>query len=229
MVIKTDLPAVVGSSGLVGSFLINNLSVLYPKVISYSRRKIHFDKKNVKNLIIDFNNLENESSFKEIDHLYIALGTTRRKAGSDKNFELVDYHYCINLARSANKMGVKRISVISSVGSDPDSVFLYPRTKGMLEREIIKIPLDHLNIVKPGIILGERIETRVGENLGKIFFFLIDKILFGSFKKYKSISANDISKAMIFQLVNSKKNLKVLYYSDLKKSSNSFQSLYNID
>ena len=31
MVIKTDLPAVVGSSGLVGSFLINNLSVLYPK------------------------------------------------------------------------------------------------------------------------------------------------------------------------------------------------------
>ena len=89
MVIKTDLPAVVGSSGLVGSFLINNLSVLYPKVISYSRRKIHFDKKNVKKLIIDFNNLENESSFKEIDHLYIALGTTRRKAGSDKNFELI--------------------------------------------------------------------------------------------------------------------------------------------
>jgi uncharacterized protein YbjT (DUF2867 family) len=126
-------------------------------------------------------------------------------------------------------MGVKRISVISSVGSDPDSVFLYPRTKGMLERDIIKIPLDHLNIVKPGIILGKRIETRVGENLGKIFFFLIDKILFGSFKKYKSISANDISKAMIFQLVNSKKNLKVLYYSDLKKSSNSFQSLFNID
>jgi uncharacterized protein YbjT (DUF2867 family) len=126
-------------------------------------------------------------------------------------------------------MGVKRISVISSVGSDPNSVFLYPRTKGMLERDIIKIPLDHLNIVKPGIILGERIETRVGENLGKIFFFLIDKILFGSFKKYKSISANDISKAMIFQLVNSKKNLKVLYYSDLKKSSNSFQSLFNID
>ena len=99
----------------------------------------------------------------------------------------------------------------------------------MLERDIIKIPLDHLNIVKPGIILGKRIETRVGENLGKIFFFLIDKILFGSFKKYKSISANDISKAMIFQLVNSKKNLKVLYYSDLKKSSNSFQSLFNID
>jgi uncharacterized protein YbjT (DUF2867 family) len=126
-------------------------------------------------------------------------------------------------------MGVKRISVISSVGSDPYSVFLYPRTKGMLERDIIKIPLDHLNIVKPGIILGKRIETRVGENLGKIFFFLIDKILFGSFKKYKSISANDISKAMIFQLVNSKKNLKVLYYSDLKKSSNSFQSLFNID
>jgi uncharacterized protein YbjT (DUF2867 family) len=126
-------------------------------------------------------------------------------------------------------MGVKRISVVSSVGSDPNSVFLYPRTKGMLERDIIKIPLDHLNIVKPGIILGERIETRVGENLGKIFFFLIDKILFGSFKKYKSISANDISKAMIFQLVNSKKNLKVLYYSDLKKSSNSFQSLFNID
>jgi len=65
MVIKTDLPAVVGSSGLVGSFLINNLSVLYPKVISYSRRKIHFDKKNVKNIIIDFNNLEMKPHLKK--------------------------------------------------------------------------------------------------------------------------------------------------------------------
>ena len=140
MVIKTDLPAVVGSSGLVGSFLINNLSVLYPKVISYSRRKIHFDKKNVKNIIIDFNNLENETSFKEIDHLYIALGTTRRKAGSNKNFELVDYHYCINLARSANKMGVKRISLISSVGSDPDSDFYIQEQKEYLKETLLKFP-----------------------------------------------------------------------------------------
>jgi len=147
---------------------------------------------------IDFDKIEEESFLKNIDHLYIALGTTIKKAGSKEKFELVDYHYCYNLAIAAKKKGVKRISLVSSVGSNPQSKLLYPRVKGMIERDLTALSFKHLSIAKPGIIL------------------------FGPLRKYKSISADDISKAMIFQVVNSKNKLNVLHYNELEFSSNSF-------
>jgi uncharacterized protein YbjT (DUF2867 family) len=227
MIDKSEIPCVAGSTGLVGSLLVKNLSKLYPKVISISRRKFDFQFDNVKNVVVDFDKIEEESFLKNIDHLYIALGTTIKKAGSKEKFELVDYHYCYNLAIAAKKQGVKRISLVSSVGSNPQSKLLYPRVKGMIERDLTALSFKHLSIAKPGIILGKRKESRVGEKTGKIIFFLIDKILFGPLRKYKSISADDISKAMIFQVVNSKNKLNVLHYNELEFSSNSFSKQLN--
>ena len=227
MIDKSEIPCVARSTGLVGSLLVKNLSKLYPKVISISRRKFDFQFDNVKNVVVDFDKIEEESFLKNIDHLYIALGTTIKKAGSKEKFELVDYHYCYNLAIAAKKQGVKRISLVSSVGSNPQSKLLYPRVKGMIERDLTALSFKHLSIAKPGIILGKRKESRVGEKIGKIIFFLIDKILFGPLRKYKSISADDISKAMIFQVVNSKNKLNVLHYNELEFSSNSFSKQLN--
>jgi len=227
MIDKSEIPCVAGSTGLVGSFLVKNLSKLYPKVISISRRKFDFQYDNVENVVVDFDKIEEESFLKNIDHLYIALGTTIKKAGSKEKFELVDYHYCYNLAIAAKKKGVKRISLVSSVGSNPQSKLLYLRVKGMIERDLTALSFKHLSIAKPGIILGKRNESRAGEKIGKIIFFLIDKILFGPLRKYKSISADDISKAMIFQVVSSKNKLNVLHYNELEFSSNSFSNQLN--
>ena len=229
MIDRSDIPCVAGSTGLVGSFLIKNLSKIYPIVISISRRKYDFQCDNVENIIVDFDEIQEESFLKKIDHLYIALGTTIKNAGSKEKFELVDYHYCYNLAIAAKRHGVKRISIVSSVGSNPKSKILYPRVKGLIERDIKALYFDHLSILKPGVTLGKRNETRIGEKIVKFIFFLIDKILFGPFRKYKSISADDISKAMIFQVINSKNKLNILHYDELKFSSNSFSNHLNYD
>ena len=181
MVNQKHIPCIAGSTGLVGSHLLKNLSNIYPRVISLTRKKVNYSKPNIQNIIVDFDDLKIESVFKDVDHLYIALGTTRKKAGSAYNFKKVDYHYCINLARIANDCGVKSISIISSVGSDPNSSFLYPMTKGLIEKDISKISLHHLSIVRPGIILGKRNENRIGEKIGKVIFSLIDKLLLYNF------------------------------------------------
>ena len=229
MVNQKHIPCIAGSTGLVGSHLLKNLSNIYPRVISLTRKKVNYSKPNIRNIIVDFDDLKIESVFKDVDHLYIALGTTRKKAGSAYNFKKVDYHYCINLARIANDCGVKSISIISSVGSDPNSSFLYPMTKGLIEKDISKISLHHLSIVRPGIILGKRNESRIGEKIGKVIFSLIDKLLFGKLSKYKSISADNISKAMIYQVVNSSPGVNILEYKDLINSSNSFDDLIKLD
>ena len=229
MVNLKHIPCIAGSTGLVGSHLLENLSNIYPRVISLTRKKVNYSKPNIQNIIVDFDDLKIESVFKNVDHLYIALGTTRKKAGSAYNFKKVDYHYCINLARIANDCGVKSISIISSVGSDPNSSFLYPMTKGLIEKDISKISLHHLSIVRPGIILGKRNESRIGEKIGKVIFSLIDKLLFGKLSKYKSISADNISKAMIYQVVNSSPGVNILEYKELINSSNSFDDLIKLD
>ncbi|MAU64023.1 MAG: oxidoreductase [Flavobacteriaceae bacterium] len=219
MIDKKKIPCIAGSSGLVGSFLIENLSKLYPKIVSISRREIKFSQNNIFNTIVDFDNLENENILKKIDHLYIALGTTRKKAGSAKNFEKVDYHYCINLAKIAFDNGIKRISIVSSVGSNSNSNLLYPRTKGKLEEELAKLPFDHVSIMKPGIILGNRKESRIGEKIAKYIFSFISPLLFGVLAKYKSIHANDISKAMIYQVSIGKNGFFQLEYEKIMKFS----------
>lgn len=222
---RNDIPCVAGSTGLVGSYIVNNLTKLYPKVISLTRKKVNYSSKKIQNIVIDYDNLKDENIFQNVNHLYIALGSTRKKAGSAKNFIKVDYQYCLDLANNALKNGVKRVSIISSVGSSPDSNLLYPRTKGLTERDLSKLAFDHVSIMRPGLILGERTERRVPEKIAIYIFSIVDHFLFGNLKKYKSISANDISKAMIYQLIKGQKGLHILEYNELMSSADKFSSL----
>ena len=222
MMDKNLVPAVAGSSGLVGSFLIQNLSKIHLKVISISRKEINIENTNVVNQIVNFDNLKKETFFKDIDHLYIALGTTIKKAGSAKNFEKVDYHYCLELAQHAFNFGVKRLSIVSSVGSNSNSKFLYPKTKGRIEKELVKIGFDHLSIMKPGIIMGQRKENRLGEKLAKLIFSIISPLLILTLSKYKPIHANIIAKAMINVLNLRGEGIFKLEYTDITKFSKKY-------
>lgn len=219
MIDKNKIPCVVGSTGLVGSHLINVLSKIYPKVVSVTRAKDNYSFPSVKNVIIDFDNIKNENIFNKNNHLYIALGTTRKKAGSDQNFIKVDHDYCIDLANNALLNGVKRVSIISSVGSNPNSNLLYPRTKGLLEKELSKLSFEHISIMKPSFILGKRKETRIAEKMGKFLFSLINPFLFGGLMKYKSIHAKDIANAMVHQIIGGNNSFNQLEYKELIKSS----------
>ena len=219
MIDKNKIPCVVGSTGLVGSHLISVLSKIYPKVISITRLKDNYSLPCVKNVIVDFDDIKNEDIFNNNNQLYIALGTTRKKAGSDQNFIKVDYDYCMDLANNALLNGVKRVSIISSVGSNPNSNLLYPRTKGLLEKELSKLPFEHISVMKPSFILGARKETRIAEKTGKFLFSLIDPFLFGGLKKYKSIHARDIARAMVHQIINGNNSFNQLEYKELMKCS----------
>jgi|TARA_B110000444_G_scaffold40683_1_gene36613 uncharacterized protein YbjT (DUF2867 family) len=219
MVDKNKIPCVVGSTGLVGSHLIENLSKIYPKVHSITRKKVIYNSPKIENIVIDFDNIQNEKIFSSSNDLYIGLGTTIKKAGSDRNFIKVDYDYCIALARNAFESGVKRLSIISSVGSNPDSKLLYPRTKGLIERDLKKLSFDHVSIMKPGLILGDRKESRFTEKAAKYLFSLFNPFLFGGFKKYKSIHADTISQAMIYQVSKGKNGFYCLEFSELLESS----------
>ena len=69
MVNQKHIPCIAGSTGLVGSHLLKNLSNIYPRVISLTRKKVNYSKPNIQNIIVDFDDLKIESVFKDVDHL----------------------------------------------------------------------------------------------------------------------------------------------------------------
>ncbi|CAB3411348.1 unnamed protein product [Caenorhabditis bovis] len=159
---------VVGATGAVGSQLVKLLAECekFSKVVIFARREV--EGANGDKFIqetVDFEKISEESeAVKDIDVAFCALGTTRAKSGAD-GFYKVDHDYVLNSAKLAKDNGVKSFVLISSVGANENSMFLYPKTKGQVEREITELGFEKFVIIRPGMIEAKREEPRFIEGV----------------------------------------------------------------
>ena len=200
---------VLGSTGLIGKHLLTYLGEKDLSVIAITRRSIKDIPKNASPMIIDFDEFLDQGHLPGCEHIYICLGTTIKKAGSQESFKKVDLDYCLGFAKKARESGATKISLVTSVGANADSKNFYLETKGKLENEIKAMGFDSVNIFQPGLLLGNRDEIRPLEFLGQYGSFLLNMFLFGSLKKYRSIQASKVANAM----ANSTKNNGINYFS----------------
>lgn len=187
---------VLGSTGLIGKHLLTYLGDKDLNVIAITRRSIKDIPKNASPMIIDFDEFLDQGHLPGCEHIYICLGTTIKKAGSQESFKKVDLDYCLGFAKKARESGATTISLVTSVGANADSKNFYLKTKGKLENEIKAMGFDSVNIFQPGLLLGNRDEIRPLEFLGQYGSFLLNMFLFGSLKKYRSIEASKVAHAM---------------------------------
>ena len=86
---------------------------------------------------------------------------------------------------------------VSSVGADPASRNFYLRTKGEMESVLGSLGFGRLDILRPGLLRGERgPDRRLGERIGIRMSALVDRILRGRFDKYTSIDAGIVASAL---------------------------------
>jgi uncharacterized protein YbjT (DUF2867 family) len=175
-----------GASGLVGGWLLRELrqcpgpggEARYREVVVLTRRPLGVDspagagRAAVRELVVDFEALARQPdrgpwAEARVDHIYCALGTTIRKAGSQDRFRRVDHDYPVALGRVGQAAGARSFGLVSSVGADAGSRNFYLRTKGEAEAALAALALPDLSIVRPSIIGGRREEVRPGEWLGK--------------------------------------------------------------
>ncbi|MBK6680355.1 MAG: hypothetical protein IPG53_10165 [Ignavibacteriales bacterium] len=83
-----------------------------------------------KNWVINFDEPSSYSKYLSGDALFCALGTTIKKAGSQAAFRKIDFQYVVDFASVAAKNGIKRFSVVSSLGSKADTSNFYLREDG---------------------------------------------------------------------------------------------------
>jgi uncharacterized protein YbjT (DUF2867 family) len=130
------------------------------------------------------------------DKAVSALGTTMRAAGSDAAFRAVDLGLVVAFAAAARAAGARQMLTVSSVGADAESRNVYLRTKGEMEQSLADLGFERLDILRPGLLRGERGgERRVGERLGILISPVANLFLRGPLDRYAAIDAAIVSRA----------------------------------
>jgi uncharacterized protein YbjT (DUF2867 family) len=187
---------IAGATGLTGQHLLARLlnDPRYSAVHALLRKPQAVTHPKVIARVVDFVRLP---SLPKIDDVFCCLGTTIKKAGSKDAFRRVDFEYVVNLAHAAKRAGAKRFLVISALGATTASQVFYNRVKGEMEETLRTVGFDELAIFQPSFLVGERAESRPGEQIGIKIFQAIAPLLIGPARKYRAIRADDVAKAMI--------------------------------
>ena len=188
---------IAGATGLVGNNILHQLAARGDRPVGLARRPIKDMPINAQLLEINFEQFLINGELPQCDHFYLCLGTTIKTAGSRDAFRAVDFEYSLAVAKKAIQAGATGISLVSSVGADASSKNFYLKTKGQLEEAIKSLGFSSINIYRPGILMGDRSESRLLEGLGKIVFQVIDPLLLGYLSPYRSIQANLLASTMI--------------------------------
>ncbi|CCH58828.1 hypothetical protein TBLA_0A10500 [Henningerozyma blattae CBS 6284] len=155
---------ILGATGLCGSALLKytEQSGLINKVFTITRRPIESDK--TAQQIVEKDNSKWISHFPtdKIDILMTGLATTKKAAGGAQQQYYIDHDLNIDFAKKAKENGCSTFVVVSSAGASADSRFFYLKMKGEIERDLKAIDFDHLIILRPGPLLGERQENLKG-------------------------------------------------------------------
>jgi uncharacterized protein YbjT (DUF2867 family) len=145
---------------------------------------------------IDFEQLHEQADMSELDVVLCCLGTTTAKAGK-AGLEKVDLDYVVCAAQAAKSADVAGFSVISSLGANACAAVHYSRTKGRMEDALCALGFDHLEILRPSLLLGHRQEHRPGEALGQKLAPVFNALLFGPLKRFRAVQAKDVASSMI--------------------------------
>jgi uncharacterized protein YbjT (DUF2867 family) len=150
-------------------------------------------------------------------HAYVScLGTTIRAAGSREAFIAVDRDLVLRTAQLAYDHGARHAVLVSSVGASRQSGNFYLRVKGEVEDAVEKFGFTRLDLIQPGLLLGERHERRPAERWMQKLAPAGNLLMQGGLKPYRSIPADDVAAAIVGLLMQDAKGVFSHRYASLR-------------
>jgi len=190
---------IAGASGLVGNHFIRQIAQMQHIDAIYSIGRgevknmpsgaIHF-----KAAIHEWNKVIMDLN---VDIACSCLGTTIKKAGSQEAFAAIDLDLVTSFFQSCKKTGAKHALSVSSTMANAAAKQFYLRTKGQAELAIKSLKFDRTDIIRPGLLKGKREnDSRLGEQTAIMASPLLDMLLHGKYRKYRSIPSENVAAAM---------------------------------
>ncbi|MDO8289770.1 MAG: NAD(P)H-binding protein [Parvibaculum sp.] len=192
---------IAGATGLVGGHVLKLLlaSPHYDEVIAVTRKQIKSTNAKLRQIVGSLGDAEEAvaSAHVQTTDAFCALGTTIKVAGSQEAFRKVDFDYVVKFARAAKAAGATRFMLVSAIGAAPLSKIFYSRIKGETEQALSDMGFEALHIFRPGLLLGDRADTRAGESMMMKLTPLLNPLLIRRASVYKSIDAEVVAAAMV--------------------------------
>jgi uncharacterized protein YbjT (DUF2867 family) len=207
---------VIGATGMVGNLILNELlnDNDFSEVRIFVRKPTGIDSPKLKEIVSPLKDIIALSSEIQGDVLFNALGTTIKKAGSKEEQQRIDRDLPIAFARIASGNGVKMMINVSSVGASLNGGF-YLKTKAEMENGTKEFFPQTAFYFRPGLLVGNRKEFRLAEKIASGVMKIMDPILIGSSKKYRSMPADKLAKAMVSLSKSPAGKPIVLYFSEI--------------
>ncbi|KAF4977002.1 hypothetical protein FDECE_18409 [Fusarium decemcellulare] len=170
----TPSAAIIGSTGLVGSNILSTLLAVetHKPVHTITRRAPKSTSPHL-NAIIDTDTTKWASILSAITPtpavVFSALGTTRAAAGGLANQWKIDHDLNVELVKAAKAAGTRTFVFISSGGTRgfPTNMSPYGKMKNGVEDAIKEQDFEQAVILKPGVIFGQREDSRLAEGLAR--------------------------------------------------------------
>ena len=204
---------VVGATGLVGRETVRVLLEGGDRVVAWVRRSTGLAHAGLVERVADFEKLE--AAFvpeqgERPDAAVCCLGTTIKQAGSKERFRRVDYDYVLAFARAAKHGGARTFAVVTALGADAKSRVFYNRVKGEAEQALAEIGFESLIIARPSLLLGERVQARIGERLMAPVSRLLPA-------RYRGIEGATVARALRSLLSEAHPGRRVVLSDELQK------------
>ncbi|UZD22092.1 NAD-dependent epimerase/dehydratase family protein [Algoriphagus halophytocola] len=217
-----------GGSGLVGKAILHQLfkNEDYDYVLSVGRRKLAIkqqklvqiegdmakllnwdweEKVRAQSLGGEHNSLLEALAEKTAEvHAFSALGTTIKQAGSKEKFYAIDHDLVIEFAKWAKSLNASKFLYVSASGADANSSIFYSQTKGKTESDLKSVGFDYLGLFRPSLLLGNRHEFRLGEQVATILMKPL--VWLKLFKNIRPIYDYQVAKALVKTALAQKSN-----------------------
>ncbi len=190
---------IIGATGLVGRHLLEQLlhNENYGRIVTITRRPLEFSHEKLEQHVIRLDELDQHKDLFAVDIVFCTLGTTMKKAKTKEQFVKVDFDYPLVVAKLAKECEVSQFFIVTAMGANQHSPFFYNQVKGNVEAAIRELSLPTFYIIRPSLILGERDESRFGEDIGQKVTKAIPYLFKGPLERFKPNEAASIASAML--------------------------------
>lgn len=210
---------IVGASGLIGSTLLDILLQQpdYDEVLIFVRSVLPLTHPKLRQLVVNFDELDRYSDEVNGHAIFCCLGTTRKKTPDMAVYRKIDHDYPVQMAKLGKANGVEQYHLISAIGANAKSSNFYLKMKGEVEEDVKAVGLESTFIYEPSFIEGERKEYRPSEKIIKSIMKVANLLMLGSWRKYRSIHAHTIAMAMYKQSIKKQPGVFTYTFDQITK------------
>jgi len=190
---------IAGANGLTGSALVRFMLRAgdYGRVLALTRRPLPIEHPRLANRILNYEELAASLAGLNCTDAFCCLGAAGGPHAPAAQLQRVDLELTVAFGRAARAAGATRLVLISAAGAARGSSSPFLKIKAAAEAAMKELKFPALDILQPGVVVGERSGGSAMDGLRQALAPLVNLALVGRLQNARWITGADLAAAML--------------------------------